>query len=207
LNKNIVNLKFIIMEDFFEEMRKSVEIGIKNISNPKAVMLGSNMYIGQDGILKYNRNNRLVDFFKIRDIYRQRSEGSYLAVDVDIKDNEGKREVKLAKSKVVASDKDIFVDCSKTETIVRRPDNSIIIKVEQIDPSDETLPKEGPVRMAIDSKLIQAIIRITGDFRVDSTQVFISNDELRVDGGGTLKGNLKTGGDFLMLHPEGGFSF
>jgi hypothetical protein len=195
------------MEDFFEGMRKSVEDGIKKIPNPKAVMLGSNMYVGQDGIMKYKKNQKFVDFFRVREIYRQRREGSYLAVDVDIKDNEGKREVKLAKNKVVAGDKDIKIESSKTETIVRRPDNSIIIKVEQIDPSDESLPKNGPVKMALDSNLIEAIIRITGDFRVDTTNVIISNDELKVENSGTLKGSLKTNGDFLVLHPEGGFSF
>jgi len=196
------------MENFNEMMRKSVIEGIKRVPNPRVIMLGSNMYIGTDGLLKYFNGSKYIDFFKVREIHNNRNFDSYLAVDVDIKDNEGNREIKLAKSRPVASSlENLKIDSNKTCTKVFKDDGTLIICIEQITLTDEYLPKDGPVRMAIESGLIDSIVRITGNFSVAGTEVKMTAQELSTGNGNKMIGNLKANGDFLILHPEGGFSF
>jgi hypothetical protein len=196
------------MEDFNGLMRKAVIDGIKRIPNPRVIMLGSNMYIGTDGLLKYFNGSKYIDFFRVRELHNNRDFDSYLAVDVDIKDKEGKREIKLAKNRPVASSlENLKIESNKTCTKVFKEDGTLIICIEQITLADESLPKEGPVRMAIESGLIESIVRITGNFSVAGTVISMTTDELSSGNGGKLMGNLKANGDFLILHPEGGFSF
>ena len=78
-----------------------------------AIMLGSNMFIGTNGVFTVEINGKLKEFFKVREIFRERSEGSYLTVDCDIKDSENKREVKLFKSRPVVVDKKIQIESDK----------------------------------------------------------------------------------------------
>jgi len=196
------------MEDFMEGMRKAVIQGISKIKNPRAIMLGSNMYIGTDGLIKYVKGNKLVDFFKVRELYHSRDFNSYLAIDVDIKDNEGKREIKLSKNKPVASSlKNLEIESDKKYTKVSKEDGTLIICIEQIELNDKTLPTSGPVRMAIESGYIDSIVRITGNFSVNGVNINISNEELSTNNGSRLSGNLKANSDFMVLHPDGGFSF
>ncbi len=63
--------------------------------------LAQNMFFGSNGVLNVEINSKVVEFFKIREIYKVRSEGSFLAVDCDIKDRDNIREIKLFKSKPV----------------------------------------------------------------------------------------------------------
>ncbi len=197
------------MDKMFEMVKKHVEDKLPKMIRPYAVMLGSNMYIGNDGILKYRDDGGYKEFFKVRQIYRQRSLGSYLAVNVDIKDGQGKREVKLHKNKPVVVDKTIKVNCNKTQTIVTDENQRVIIKVEQIDNQDDFLPRSGPVRAALDTGKIPAIIRITGDFYVGKVLVEVSYEHLSSRDGGSIGGCFKIAdkGDFLILHPDGAFSF
>ena len=58
-------------------------------------MLGSDLFYGTNGVLTVQIDNKVVEFFRIREIYRVRSEGSFLAVDCDIKDKDNIREIKL----------------------------------------------------------------------------------------------------------------
>ncbi len=198
----------MINKKFQEIMRQAVIKGIKNIPNPRAIMLGSNMYIGTEGLLKYFDGSTYKDFFRVRELHNIRSFDSHLTIDVDIKDAEGNREIKLAKSRPVASNLDnLKIETNKTCTKVSKNDGTLIICIEQLLLTDESLPKDGPVKMAIESGFINSIIRITGNFKVGETQVEMTKEELITGNGNKMRGNLKANGDFLILHPGGGFSF
>lgn len=168
-----------------------------------AVMLGSDSYIGTTGILTVADKGKKKEFFRIREIYRARSFGSYLAVDCDIKAADGVREVKLFKSKLVAADPHIKVSRLDQSIEVRRNDGSIIIRVEQIDPAEVSLPPGSPGATVL--KSMDAILRITGNFYAGSHHLIITKNQLQV-GGLTMAGNLKIGGGGLSLS-ENGFSF
>ena len=157
-----------------------------------AIMLGSNMFIGTNGVFTVEINGKLKEFFKVREIFRERSEGSYLTVDCDIKDSENKREVKLFKSRPVVVDKKIQIESDKKNLIAKRPDGSLIIKIEQIENDNPTLPKLGPIPEQLKKNPVDAILRIIGDFYAGDFKVNIDNEKMQI-GGITLSGNLNVG--------------
>ncbi len=170
------------------------------------VMLGSDMFYGTNGIITVQVGNRLVEFLRIREIFKVRSTGSYLAVDCDIKDSDNIGEVKLVKSKPVVQSDDITSSFDIQETVVKRKDGSIIIKVEQLDLNNIPLPGYEPVKKALslfpndafgfimedlNSISIDAVIKITGDFYAGQYHLIIRDDNSTIDG-------YKTGGNLLI---------
>jgi hypothetical protein len=181
------------------------------------VMLGSDMFYGSNGVLTVQIENKLVEFFRIREIYRARSEGSYLTVDCDIKDNDNVREVKLFKSKPVAENDKIIYSIDHKETIVKRQDGSLIIKIEQIElnntpllefePVKKTLSNFPPtmleiIKLQLNSITIDAVIKITGDFYAGKHHLIIGNDYSMI-GGIKIGGNLKMGKGGIKLTNNG----
>jgi len=157
-----------------------------------AIMLGSNMFIGTNGVFTVEINGKLKEFFKVREIFRKRSEGSYLVVDCDIKDSDNKREVKLFKSNPVVADENIHIESDKGNLIATRTDGSLIIKVEQIENDNPTLPKSGPIPGLLKTNQVDAILRITGDFYAGDFKVSMDDENMQI-GGISLSGNLNVG--------------
>jgi len=156
------------------------------------VLLGSNLFIDTFGTLSYiDENQKLKQFFKVKEIWRQRSEGSYLALDVDVKDIDGNREIKLHNSKPVAEGD---VNCDRTETgiTVRRDDGSLVIKVEQLDPSALILENRPLIMKALKDLALDAIIKITGGFTIQGVNVTINDETIDV-GGFSMSGNFVGG--------------
>ena len=171
-----------------------------------AIVFGSDMFVGTSGVLSYeSATGEIKEFFRVREVHRELSEGSYLTLDVDVKDNNGDREIKLFKSKPVASNENIKVEFDKTQTVVYREDGSIVIKVEQLDSNDASLPINGPVREYLDSGKIEAVIRITGKFDVGKWQIE-STTEGNMINTNRFGGNLSIGTGGLVLR-QNGFSF
>ncbi|MFK8281001.1 hypothetical protein [Capnocytophaga cynodegmi] len=168
-----------------------------------AVMIGSNMFIGTSGVLRVETNGKLKEFLNVREIFRERSEGSYLAVDCDIKDAKNKREIKLFKSKPIVIDESVKVQSSHNIVEARREDNSVIIKVEQITPNDYSLPRSGPIPEMLKNYPIDAILRITGDFYAGNYHIFADNYKMIIGGGVTITGGLSVGTGGMVLTPMG----
>jgi hypothetical protein len=167
-----------------------------------AIIFGSDMYIGTNGILTVEIKGKLVEFFRIREIFRVRSTGSYLTVDCDIKDKDNVREIKLSKSRPIVKPENIKVHYDHKVTHVTRDDESTVLKIEQIEKEDSTLPQSGPVSEALDKETFDAIIRITGDFYAGPYKLEVDNKTLKV-GGIEIYGNLKIGGGGIMLSSRG----
>lgn len=157
-----------------------------------AIMLGSNMFIGTNGVFTVEVNGKTKEFFRVREIFRERSEGSYLAVDCDIKDSDNNREVKLFKSNPVVADENIQTESDKETFIAKRPDGSLIIKVEQIQNDNPALPKTGPIPEHLKNNQVDAILKITGNFYAGDFKVNIDDENMQI-GGITLGGNLSIG--------------
>ncbi|NJC27640.1 hypothetical protein [Neolewinella antarctica] len=167
-----------------------------------AIMLGSNMFIGTDGVFTVEINGTLKEFFKVREIFRERSYGSFLVVDCDIKDIDNKREVKLFKSKPVAADENIQFGFNEKEISATRPDGSVIIKIEQLKDDDSTLPKSGPIREQLKENPVDAILRITGNFYAGDFEVNIDNESMKIDDA-TVNGNLSIGTGGMQITRQG----
>lgn len=167
-----------------------------------AIVFGSDMFVGTNGILTVEIEGKMIEFFKIREIHRVRSIGSYLSVDCDIKDNENHREVKLAKSRPVVTSDTITVHYDHRLTHVTREDGSTVIKIEQIESDDPSLPKNGPVYNALHHETFDAVIRITGDFFAGPFHLKADEKILHI-GGISLSGNLMVGTGGLRLTSMG----
>jgi len=168
-----------------------------------AVVFGSDVFIGTTGVMSYEQDGKIREFFRIRELFRERSEGSYLAVDCDIKDEQGNREIKLAKSRPVAGGGDIEVVANPSFTEVKRPDGSIIIKIAQLDPNTYKIPVvDDEVNIMLEKAQINAIIRITGKFTVGN-HVVVADEEKTKIGGFTFSRNLSIGGKGIILSGNG----
>jgi hypothetical protein len=146
-----------------------------------AVILGNNLFIGTP-VLRVEINNKLVEFLKVREIFRERSEGSYLTIDCDIKDKDNKREIKLEKSRPVARPDTVDVIFDHTLTHVTREDGSTIIKIEQIPSTNRAIAKEERIASLLKEKNMNSVIRITGHFYAGGNEVLITNDMMRANG-------------------------
>jgi len=170
------------------------------------IMLGSNLYIGTNGVLTVTDENsstgksQTKEFFRIREIDRKRSHGSYLVVDCDIKDPNGNREVKLFKSRPVAASPEIEVLNPEKAIEVRRRDGSLVIRVEELGREALNIRSSDPIASAIEK--IEAILRITGDFQAGTYRVRADKNQMQV-GGIVFSGNVKIGGGGLHLSEKG----
>ena len=176
------------------------------MSTRYAIMLGSNMLIGTSGVMIIEDNDKEKEFFRVREIHRVRSSGSYIVVDCDIKDPQGNREIKLAKSRPVATSKDISVKCTKEATTVERKDGSVIIKIELLNPDDQSFPKVGPPQLKpkIDEEIskLDAILRITGHFYAGSKSLMIDNEQMKIDDS-IVANNLLIGTGGIKIRSNG----
>ena len=184
------------------------------------IILGSNLLIDTQGILKVFENGKQQEFFRVRELHRIRSEGSYLVLDCDIKDYDGTREVKLFKSKPVANNPKIVVTKLDKGIKVCRDDGTTIIQVEEITVNslpetlarsiahwrDEAKRVESLQAMIKQIDTIEAFLEITGNFKAGSFNIQASQNEL-VIGGAKLVGNIQKAGRGISLNNGGGISF
>ncbi len=181
------------------------------------VMLGSDMFYGTNGVLTVENNGKFSEFLRIREFHRNRSNGSFLTVDCDIKDKDNEREVKLFKNRPVAQDDNVNVSVSHTETIVKREDGSLIIRIDQIELHDTPLSEFEPLkhtlsgfpaatREHLEKQLkeitIDAVIKITGEFYAGRFHLNIK-DEFSIIQGTKLSGNFSFGTGGIKLSNSG----
>jgi hypothetical protein len=184
------------------------------------IILGSNLLIDTHGILKVFENGKQREFFRVRELHRIRSEGSYLVLDCDIRDSDGSREVKLFKSRPVASNPRIVVTNLRKGIKVCRDDGTTIIQVEEItaDSLPETLARgiahwraearrlEPSQTLIKQIDAMEAFLEITGNFKAGSLPIQASKNELAI-GGARLAGNIQKAGRGISLNSGGGISF
>jgi len=171
-----------------------------------AVLFGSDLYVGTTGVLSVTETDpsagkeRTREFFRIRELDRKRSLGSYLVIDCDILDPNGSREIKLFKSRPVAGSTDVQVLNPGRAVEVRRLDGSLVIKVEELDRDTLKVPISGPFVEALEQ--VEAIIQITGDFQAGPYRVRATTTQLQV-GGITFSHNMRIGSSGLHLSTKG----
>ena len=164
------------------------------------IVLGSDLRVGYSGILTVETDTGLKEFFRVREIDRARALGSYIVVDCDVKDGKDRREVKLFKSKPVLAGPGVSVQCEPGYTQATRKDGSLIIRVEELPPTDPSLPQGPPVSAALAS--VDGILRITGDFYAGSHHVIATTTHTQI-GGFILVGNVSIGTGGLRLTNNG----
>jgi hypothetical protein len=185
---------------------------------PTNVILGSNQFLNSQGYLQVQdeAGGPFREFLRVRDIDRKRSSGYYLVLDVDIKTPDGEREVKLAKTRPVAGawDQIDIVDIDKGVEVRRRDNQSLIIKVEEVDfdPVPKWMCRDEDKQMIRDSLaesggVPDKAMQITGEFYAGPYLVVLTPTHATLNGNGLgASGNLTIGGDGIRLFP-GGFGW
>lgn len=169
------------------------------------VSIGSNLFIGTSGLITYQDEKGVnKEFFRVREIYRARSENSsYLTIDCDIKDEEGRREVKLFKNHPVANDDEVKIERTNTSVRVTRNDVSLVIQVVQlefetfIETATDFIKNNIPKELTID-----AVLDITGTFFISGHTVKATESEIIIPGG-TISGNISIGTGGMYIGPNG----
>ena len=180
------------------------------------ILLSSNAFIGSNGILSVQTNGKQKEFFRIREIFKERSPGSYLAVDVDVKDKEGKRQIKLAKNKPIIIDEGISISTEHSETHVTDGDNKTIIRIKQLEDPQSIingridsmwgLRDEEKEKMKANIKITDGI-QITGVFYADNHKIELTDESMRIDDGMiVLSDNTSIGAGGIVLKNDS-FSF
>lgn len=175
-----------------------------------AIVLGSNIFIGTNGILSFDNGVEQKDFFRIREIHNERSPGSHLGVDVDIKNVDGTREIKLFKSKPVAvGNHNLSVACDRNSTVVTDDDGSLIISIEQHTDVPENV---SAALRRVNEHLAQpitvdAVLTINGKFNADGIQIEADEKGIVDQNGNRFSGNIKVGSGGIIFKQGGGFAF
>jgi hypothetical protein len=136
-----------------------------------AVLLGADKIIGTHGVLAVEQDGKTLEFFRVRSIFRPQEEGSALSFDLNVKDTDGERDIKLANGNPVVMGMGIKVDRQPRQTLVTRADGSLIVKIEQLEPDAYFRPTGGPLQAFFAEHPVEAVIRITGDFYAGTHRV------------------------------------
>lgn len=106
----------------------------------------------------------MLEFFRVRSLFRPQQTGSGLSFDLDVKDTDAERAVKLTDGNPVVMGIGVKVDRQPGHTLVTRADGSLIVKVEQLEPDASFRPVSGPLQAFFAQHPVEAVIRITGEF-------------------------------------------
>lgn len=185
------------------------QAGQSQFDRTLGVIFGSNLYVQQitadlHTVLEWeNEQGSVQEVFRLRELFRERSTGSYLVIDCDLRDRDGNREVKLAKNRPVKISDELCVQqCDKDGLIILREDGTIVIQVEVLHPDSITqwFPK---MRLR---KTLEKLIRLNGTFNVGPYTVDAQTGGIEINGqslsGIFFVGNVNYGGK-MRLTPNG----
>ncbi|HEX8532479.1 MAG TPA: hypothetical protein VF646_20730, partial [Cytophagales bacterium] len=133
-----------------------------------AVLLGAHTIIGTNGVLSLEQDGKLLEFFRVREVWSPGRTGSVLTIDANIRDTDGTSEIKLAHNNPVVLGKGIRVESSETQIVVSREDGTLIFKAEQVAPDQSFRPVAGPLKDFFEQNPVGAVIHITGTFYAGS---------------------------------------
>jgi hypothetical protein len=133
-----------------------------------AVLLGADKLIGTNGVLSLEQDGKMLEFFRVRDVFSPGRTGSALAVDADIKDTDGTSAIKLTNNNPVVMGAGLRIQSSDTQLLVTRADGTVVFKAEQVEPDPSFRPAGGPLKDFFEQNPVEAVIRITGKFYAGS---------------------------------------
>lgn len=146
-----------------------------------AVLLGRDKLIGTNGVLAVEQDGKMLEFFRVREVYTPAQPGSGLAVDVHIKDTDGTSEIQLAHNNPVVMGAGLRVQSSNTGLLVTRPDGTVVFNAEQVEPDPSFRPTAGPLKDFFEQNPVGAVIRITGAFYAGSHLIQSDGEDAPAD--------------------------
>ncbi len=149
-----------------------------------AFVIGSSAFIVPGKTISYGSDNNWKHFLKINSIYHDGTgdaEGSQLNIDLDIKDIDGTPVVILANKPVTGSP--YAIKTTRDSVMVSRLDGTTIVHIHQLD-DDSAMSLEHNIVAEFEVHAPLAVIRITGEFLVDSLHIRAENEKLLINNNG-----------------------
>jgi hypothetical protein len=133
-----------------------------------AVLLGSDKIVGTNGVLSVEQDGKMLEFFRVREVFSPDRPGSGLSIDADLKDTDGTSGIKLSNNNPVVMGMGLRAESTDTQVLVTREDGTVIFRAEQVEPDLSFRPAAGPLKDFFEQNPVGAVIRITGRFYAGS---------------------------------------
>jgi hypothetical protein len=149
-----------------------------------AFIIGSNAFIVPRGVISYGEKDSEKEFLKINSIYHDTKdpvEGSFLDIDLNIKDTDGTPVVIIGNKPATGAPYNIKKERNSIQVL--RSDGSMIIHVHQLD-DEAAMDLEHNIVAELEVHAPIAVIRINGDFLVDSLSISAENEKLYINQNG-----------------------
>jgi len=149
-----------------------------------AFVIGSNAFIVPGKTISYGEEGNWKHFLRINNIYHDTSapaENSFLDIDLDIKDTDGTSVTVLSNTPVTGAP--YTIKTKRDSIMISRLDGTTIIHVHQLDDeSAMSLEHNIVAEFEVHSPIV--VIRITGEFFVDSLHIRAENEKLLINDNG-----------------------
>lgn len=149
-----------------------------------AFIIGSNAFIVPGKTISYGTEGNWKHFLKINAIYHDTSapaESSHLDIDLDIKDVDGTPVSILSNKPITGAPYTIKTERDNIQVL--RLDGTTIIQVHQLD-DESAMSLEHNITAELDVHAPVVVIRITGEFFVDSLRIRAENEKLMINDNG-----------------------
>ena len=146
-----------------------------------AFIIGSNAFIIPRGAISYGEPGNQKDFLKINSIYHDTkapAENSFLDIDLSIKDLDGSAVIITSNKSVTGAPYTVLKE--RDSVRVSRPDGSLIIHVHQLD-DKAAMGLEHNITAELEINAPLAVVRVSGEFLVDSLHVRAENEKLFIN--------------------------
>jgi hypothetical protein len=146
-----------------------------------AFIIGTNAYIVPQGVISYADGANTKEILRVRSIYHDTEEGSFLSIDADIKDNDG-HDVKVSSNN--AANAGLFTIKTERDSVkLFKNDGSLIINVHQLD-DEAAMGLEHNITAELEVNTPVVVIRINGDFMAEGLHILGENEKLFINDDG-----------------------
>jgi hypothetical protein len=163
-----------------------------------AFVLGTSAFIVPHNAIYYGDKENSKEFLRINSIYHDNAPGSFLAINLNIKDTDGKPVVVHENQPVPGAP--YSVQKEQNSVKVLRADSSLIIHIHQLD-DDAAMGLEHNIVAELEVNMPVVVIRIFGEFLVDSLHVSAENEKLYINHNGYATSALA--GEHLLFTADG----
>ena len=145
-----------------------------------AFVLGTSAYIVPQGVISYADHEQSNPIIKINSIYHDNEPGSFLSVDLDIKDTHGNG---VIVNNNTALGTGLKVETAQNSVKVFNANGTLIIHVHQLD-DKAALSLELNIAVELERNAPVAVIRIFGDFMTHDLHISAENEKLFINDDG-----------------------
>jgi len=164
-----------------------------------AFLLGSSAFIVKGKTISYGEEGNWKSFLRINTVSQGGADGDSLNIDLDIKDTDGTQVLIVANKPVTGAP--YTIKTTRDSIDILRIDGSTIIHVSQLD-SDSAMALEHNIVAELEVNMPLAVIRISGEFYVDSMHIRAENEKLLINENGYATAAL-AGDNDLKFTAEG----